>query len=66
MQIVEWVTDLLSGLAGHELTIYITFSAGFKKLKCCHVFIIVFKGREPISSDIGNLAGNLIWWFGGL
>ena len=26
LQIVEWLTDLLSGLARYELTIYITFS----------------------------------------
>ena len=31
LQIVEWLTDLLSGLNRHELTIYITFSTGFKK-----------------------------------
>ena len=31
LQIVEQLTDLLSGLARHELTIYIIFSTGFKK-----------------------------------
>ena len=31
LQIVEWLTDLLSGLDRHELTLYITFSTGFKK-----------------------------------
>ena len=31
LQNVEWLTALLSGLARHELTIYITFSTGFKK-----------------------------------
>ena len=30
LQIVEWLTDLLSGFARHELTMYITFSTGFK------------------------------------
>ena len=30
LQIVEWLTDLLSGLTRHELTIYITFITGFK------------------------------------
>ena len=54
LQIVEWLTDLLSGLARDELTIYITFITGFKnKLKCCHFFTIVCIGREPINSDTG-------------
>ena len=42
LQIVEWLTDLLLGLARHDLV-----QALKSKLKCCHVFTIVCKGREP-------------------
>jgi len=42
LQIVEWLTDLLLGLARRDLV-----QALKSKLKCCHVFTIVCKGREP-------------------
>ena len=32
---------------------YITFSTGLKKKKCCHVFTVVCKERDPINSDTG-------------
>jgi len=31
LQMVGWLTDSLSGLARHELAIYIAFSTGLKK-----------------------------------
>ena len=53
LQVAELLTASLSGLPRHEIN-YITFSTGLKnKWKCCHVFTIVCKWKEPISSDAG-------------
>ena len=48
LQIVEWFTDLLSGLATHELTILV--QALQNKIKRCHSFTIAWSLR------IANLA----------
>ena len=50
LEVAEWLTASLSGLARHELTTYSLVQA---LKKCCHVFTTVCKGREPINSDAG-------------
>ena len=53
LQVAEWLTASLLRLARHELTTYSLVQALKNKQKCCHIFTIVCKGREPISSDAG-------------
>ena len=41
LQVAEWLNQTRVN--------YITFSTSFKKIKSCHAFTIVCKGREPIA-----------------
>ena len=76
LQIVEWLIDLLAGLARHELTLYITSSTGFNTLNPIVHFWLHHTAHYAGSAlaervgqgEVGGVTGRVLctWWLLGL